>query len=62
MLSDRSPTVGTGLKFSVNGSRPSNNNFMLDGVNMADSGNSTPGGATRSVTEDPKSPPCILIG
>lgn len=38
--------VGTGLKFSVNGARPSNNNFMLDGVNMADTGGATPGSAT----------------
>lgn len=37
---------GTGLKFSVNGSRPNSNNFMLDGMNMADTGNSTPGSAT----------------
>ncbi len=37
---------GSGMKFSVNGGRPNTNNFMLDGMNMADAGNSTPGGAT----------------
>lgn len=43
---DSNPVAGTGVKFSVNGGRPNNNNFMLDGVNIADSGGSTPGGAT----------------
>lgn len=37
---------GSGMKFSVNGGRPNTNNFMMDGMNMADAGNSTPGGAT----------------
>ena len=36
---------GTGTKMSIAGSRPSQNNFILDGVTINDSGNSTPGSA-----------------
>jgi hypothetical protein len=36
---------GTGLKFSVGGSRPGSNNFMLDGMNINDAAGATPGSA-----------------
>jgi len=36
---------GTGLKFSVAGSRPGSNNFMLDGMNINDAAGATPGSA-----------------
>ena len=38
-------TQGTGTKFSVNGSRPAHNNFMLDGLAVNDAASSTPGSA-----------------
>jgi outer membrane receptor protein involved in Fe transport len=41
-------TVGTGTKFSVAGSRPAHNNFMLDGISINDSASSTPGSASGS--------------
>lgn len=36
---------GTGTRFSVAGSRSYNNSYMLDGMDINDSGNGTPGGA-----------------
>jgi hypothetical protein len=38
-------TVGTGTKFSVGGSRPAHNNFMLDGLAINDAASSSPGSA-----------------
>ncbi len=38
-------TVGSGTKFSVAGSRPAHNNFMLDGIAVNDAASSTPGSA-----------------
>ncbi|MEE8592327.1 MAG: carboxypeptidase regulatory-like domain-containing protein, partial [Spirochaetia bacterium] len=38
-------TTGTGMKFSVAGSRAGSNNFMLDGVNINDASGGTPGSA-----------------
>ena len=38
-------TVGTGTKFSVGGSRPAHNNFMLDGIAINDAASSSPGSA-----------------
>src|SRR5262249_16341576 len=40
------PLSGTGTKFSINGSRPNGNNFIIDGVNLSDNGGNTPGSAT----------------
>ena len=37
--------AGTGKRFSVGGQRPNTNNFLLDGTNIADHANGTPGGA-----------------
>ena len=36
---------GTGTRFSVAGSRSYNNSYLLDGMDINDSGNGTPGGA-----------------
>ncbi len=36
---------GRGLQISISGGRPSQNNFRLDGVNVSDHANNTPGGA-----------------
>jgi hypothetical protein len=38
-------TFGTGQRFSVQGQRPESNAFLLDGTNIDDQGNGTPGGA-----------------
>ncbi|HEX3743843.1 MAG TPA: TonB-dependent receptor [Bryobacteraceae bacterium] len=38
--------VGTGQRFSVGGLRAGTNAFLLDGTNISDQGNSTPGGAS----------------
>jgi outer membrane receptor protein involved in Fe transport len=40
---------GTGRRFSVGGQRTVSNVFLLDGTNINDQGNGTPGGATGSV-------------
>lgn len=37
--------VGTGTHFSVAGSRPAHNSFMLDGININDAAGQTPGSA-----------------
>jgi hypothetical protein len=37
--------AGTGERFSVGGGRPNANNFLLDGTNINDHANGTPGGA-----------------
>ena len=42
---DSDSTVGTGTKFSVGGSRPAHNNFMLDGIAINDAASSSPGSA-----------------
>jgi len=47
-LAESDSTVGTGTKFSVAGSRPMHNNFMLDGISINDSASSTPGSASGS--------------
>ncbi|MCH7802891.1 MAG: carboxypeptidase regulatory-like domain-containing protein [Acidobacteria bacterium] len=47
-LAQSDSTVGTGTKFSVAGSRPMHNNFMLDGISINDSASSTPGSASGS--------------
>jgi len=39
----KSSLSGTGTKFSVGGSRPGANNFVLDGVTVNDGSNATPG-------------------
>ena len=44
-LTQSNSTVGTGTKFSVAGSRPAHNNFMLDGISINDSASQTPGSA-----------------
>jgi hypothetical protein len=36
---------GTGARFSVGGQRPNSNSFLLDGANINDMANGTPGGA-----------------
>src|SRR5206468_7990420 len=36
---------GTGKRFNVGGQRGTSNSFLLDGTNVNDQGNSTPGGA-----------------
>jgi Carboxypeptidase regulatory-like domain/TonB dependent receptor-like, beta-barrel len=36
---------GTGARFAVGGQRPTSNSFLLDGTNINDQGNGTPGGA-----------------
>jgi hypothetical protein len=36
---------GTGRRFTVGGQRPVSNSFLLDGTNVNDQGNGTPGGA-----------------
>ncbi len=38
--------VGTGVRWSVGGQRSGTNSFLLDGANVSDQGNSTPGGAS----------------
>lgn len=38
-------TFGTGKRFSVGGQRIESNSFLLDGTNVNDQGNGTPGGA-----------------
>ena len=38
-------TLGSGKRFSVGGQRPVSNSFLLDGTNINDQGNGTPGGA-----------------
>ncbi|MCK5351217.1 TonB-dependent receptor plug domain-containing protein, partial [bacterium] len=47
-LAESDSTVGTGTKFSVAGSRPAHNNFMLDGISINDGASSTPGSASGS--------------
>ena len=44
-LTQSNSTVGTGTKFSVAGSRPAHNNFMMDGISINDSASQTPGSA-----------------
>jgi hypothetical protein len=51
ILSDPGPSTaspfvnGTGKRFSVGGQRSQSNSFLLDGTNINDQGNGTPGGA-----------------
>ena len=35
--------TGSGQRMSIGGARPTSNNFMMDGVNINDTSNSTPG-------------------
>jgi hypothetical protein len=44
-LSSTSYIYGTGKRFSVGGQRSTNNSFLLDGTNISDQANGTPGGA-----------------
>ncbi|OFW36806.1 MAG: hypothetical protein A3J28_10600 [Acidobacteria bacterium RIFCSPLOWO2_12_FULL_60_22] len=44
-LSERGFLYGTGSRFTVAGSRSYSNSFLLDGTDVNDSGNGTPGGA-----------------
>lgn len=41
-----SPQTGTGLNVSISGSRPTQNNYRLDGVSTSDHANSAPGATT----------------
>ena len=44
-INDTTFQSGTGKRFSVGGQRSFSNNFLLDGTNISDEGNGTPGGA-----------------
>jgi hypothetical protein len=45
VFSNTSYTFGSGTRFSVGGQRTVSNSFLMDGTNVNDQGNGTPGGA-----------------